>query len=313
MKKIIKSIFIHNYIPKLVVLLLACSVWFLVRSEESVMSQYNTLVNVEVADNMFLTDVNPRKINVTLEGRKNIMKEYINKNIPINLDLRNKQKTQSIHLSITKDKVNCPPELFVKKIEPDYVDVQIDRGIKKSLTIEIKTHGNPSIGHTLKRISANPSVIEITGPETILKEKTSIFTKPISIAGMDNSFTQRIGVEPLYHGQTNLPDVDVYVDIVPSLKTRTLTEVKLQIVKSPMQAGNISIKPVEVDIEIEGSESYIHDLKESDIIVYVNISDLKEGKYELPIRTIIHRNYNIKSISPEVAEVTIGLLEIKGP
>jgi len=67
-----------------------------------------------------------------------------------------------------------------------------------------------------------------------------------------------------------------------------------------------------VTLTIEGTESSLQTLKESDIVVYVHISELKEGNYELPIRTIIPEQYNIVKIEPEVADIGIGSIEIKG-
>ena len=54
----------HNFWPKIIVVILAWAVWFMVKSEENVTYQFNTDVNVDVAENMFLVNIEPQKIKI---------------------------------------------------------------------------------------------------------------------------------------------------------------------------------------------------------------------------------------------------------
>lgn len=308
---LVKKWLLHNFWPKVTVVILACGVWFLVKTEEDVTYQFNAMVNVRLAENMFLIDTNPQKVKVTVIGRRNVMKIIEDEDIPIHLDLRNKQQTQELNHHVTKAEIDLPPEIFIKDIDPDFVDIRIDKGIKKSLTVKEVYTGKPAPEYTLRSISVTPSVVEVFGPETVLKDRTAIETKPFSIDRMNKSFTQRVQLEPFYPGLRNLPVVDVYVEITRSLKTKNLSPVRVQIVKSPEQGGNISVKPSDVSLVIEGTESDLQSLKNEDIIVYIHVSGLKEGKYELPMRTIVPASYNVVKVEPEVADVTISLIEIK--
>lgn len=312
MMDFINKIMKNNLVAKVFSVILAIALWRLVKSEENITMQFNAQIHIKHAEDIFLVDQNPQRVNVTLVGRRNTMQELKNKGIAISFDLANKNTTQTIQLPITRDKVDAPPEVFVKSIEPDSVEVKINKGIRKSLTINVKQYGTPSIEYTLKGAFVTPSVVEVFGPESILNEINSIETKPVSIDKMDRSFTQRVELEPVYPAMSKLPVVEVFVQIVKALKTQEFSTIKLDILKSPRQTGSISLKPQEVNLVVEGTETDLHNLKPDNITAYVMISDLKEGKYELPVRTTVAENCRVVKVIPEVAEVSIGGLDIKG-
>ncbi len=309
MFKELKNIITHNFLVKFTIVILSTIIWFTVKMEEDVTYQLNATIKVKLAKNMFLTDIYPQKVKVTIVGRRNTLR-FINKNLIISLDLSHKTETQKINHHLSKAEINLPPEIFVKKIEPDYVEIKIDKGIKKPLIVKEVIEGKPAPGFEVKNISITPSVVEVYGPESVLKKRKYIYTKPLSIDGMDRSFTQRVELEKFHMSLRNLPTVDVYVNIAQSLKAKELNNVPIQIISAPEDKKSVTIKPSTVKVVIEGNETDIQTVKKSDIIVYAHITNLPDGKYELPLKALAPKNIKIKSIKPKVAEVSIGILNI---
>jgi len=310
MIKTIKNIIFHNFFVKIIIVILSTIIWFTVKMEEDVTYQLNAQINVKLANNMFLTEIKPQKVKIIAIGRRNAMKYLTEKKTIINLDLSSKIETQKINHHLSKAEINLPPEIFIKKIEPDFVEIKIDKGIKKSLIVKEVVQGNPAPGYMVKKITITPNVVEVYGPESVLKEKKYIKTKPILINGMNKSFTQRVELEQFHRSIKNLPNVNVYVIIEQSLKEKTFKDIPIQIINLPENKKDIKLKPSSVNVTVEGSETAIQTIKQEDIIVYLHATNLPDGKYELPLSAIAPKGIKIKRIEPKIAEISIGLINI---
>ncbi len=89
------------------------------------------------------------------------------------------------------------------------------------------------------------------------------------------------------------------------LTEREFREVPVKILLSSRDTGEIKISPEKVNIKVKGKKAIISKLGKNDIILFVNLEGLKEGRYLLPLHWELPAEVKIISLSPREVKVEI--------
>ncbi len=90
------------------------------------------------------------------------------------------------------------------------------------------------------------------------------------------------------------------------IKKVTFSEIPIKIMGLPKKEFNVNIKPDKADVVLYSSKRDIESVNRDDIILFVNLSSLTPATYELSVKNIIPKDFNISKIEPSVVVVTIG-------
>lgn len=88
-------------------------------------------------------------------------------------------------------------------------------------------------------------------------------------------------------------------------KEVTFTNIPIKIMGLPEEEFQVEIKPNKANVVLYGYKSNVKSVSRENIILFVNLSNLKAGNYELYIQNIIPKESNISKIDPPRVMVTI--------
>lgn len=150
-------------------------------------------------------------VKLLISGARPLIKSIKPEQINIKLNLS--QSVVGINkLTITRKNILLPPGIRLKKIDPSELDITLDTLMEKELPIQPYWIGKLPKGLVMKEAKVTPQTILITGGGLVLRDISTIFTEPISLARLTES-----GV--------------VTVDLVlnpASLKSGNNTKIKIQ-------------------------------------------------------------------------------------
>ena len=208
------------------------------------------------------------------------------------------------NIPIRKDGIKLPGGISIIDITPSFLTVKVEKEIKKGFPVIVSFSGKPASGFFAYAVT-NPSSVILKGPENILGPIEKIFTKPIDVNGLSESFKKEIALD--------LPE---YVDII-SFSGVILAEVFIEDqivarefknipVKGKDSTYTFSIAPPAIDIEVKGPLNILEKLyQENGLEVCIDLKGLKPGVYVrrasiiLPVKTILVR------VKPEIFTVKI--------
>ncbi len=208
------------------------------------------------------------------------------------------------NIPLRKDGIKLPSGISIIKITPSFLTVKVEKELKKELPVIVSFSGKPATGFFTYAVT-RPSSVMLKGPVNILGPIEKIFTKPIDVNGLSESFKKEIALD--------LPEC---LDII-SFSGIILAEVFIEEqivarefknipVKGKDSTYTFSITPPAIDIEIKGPVNLLEKLyQENELEVCIDLKGLKPGSYVrhasiiLPVKTILVK------VKPEIFTVKI--------
>lgn len=114
----------------------------------------------------------------------------------------NADEPGTLQVQLTQDNVITPDEVSVVSIEPNLLQIQVDREATVLLPVHVPLIGEPAGGAVPGDPRAVPDHVRIRGPESLISGLAAVSTSPISLDGHALSFVQRVSVvptDPLVH------------------------------------------------------------------------------------------------------------------
>lgn len=208
------------------------------------------------------------------------------------------------NIPIRKDNIKLPSGISIINITPSFLTLKVEKELKKELPVIVSFSGKPATGFFTYAVT-RPSSVMLKGPVNILGPIEKIFTKPIDVNGLSESFKKEIALD--------LPEC---LDII-SFSGIILAEVFIEEqivarefknipVKGKDSTYTFSITPPAIDIEIKGPVNLLEKLyQENELEVCIDLKGLKPGSYVrhasiiLPVKTILVK------VKPEIFTVKI--------
>lgn len=193
------------------------------------------------------------------------------------------------------------------KINPQVVDVVVPVKKVKTVGINIKTKGNLNKNNVLKSLESVPNKIDIAGNEDVLRNINSIDTQPVdldklSASGIVNTTLIVPHNVKLINSDGNIK-VNVTIESIDKVVEKNLA---LDVnVKNLSDIYDITMDNLKVNVVVSGFEETINNIKESDIICYIDASSLKEGENSVKVNLELPAGINKVSISPDTVKVVL--------
>ena len=231
---------------------------------------------------------NPSEIMV--KGAESII-ETINK-AEVSIDITNLDKTISkkteVVLSDEQDNI-----IEGLDINPKQVDVVVPIENTKSVAIEADYRIVPADGYILTGVEINPKTVNIVGKKEILDNITKITTQRIEFLDVKNSVEQKTflilpeGVEIVNKNGGIVFSASVERLIEKGIETNRVG------VKNLSEIFELEMIPIYLKANIKGPESIVNSW-DIDNAFYIDLLDLEEGTYNMPILFTSEIRINLK-------------------
>lgn len=190
------------------------------------------------------------------------------------------------------------------KILNTFVEVIVPVDKIKTVNVNTNTINKISSGLVLKSIEANPFRVSIAGDEEVVDAISSLETEIVDLSKITNDTTLEVpltlpkNVKLIDHEKK----VNVNIDVEKIITKDTSYTIKIENLIEEYQA---ELEQSMVSLTIQGEDSVVNELSYEDISASIDLANLKEGEYIVPINIFSPENISIASKNSEVVKVKI--------
>lgn len=168
-------------------LLFVTGIWFTIaRGKDTLINLNIPLEFLSQAENMDIQMTSINSVDLQLGGSEILIKSLRPEQVRVKLDLRSAEPGPN-NLQITADNVELPPGILLKKIEPAFVEVNLDVPVEKVVPIQVEWSGSLVKHLTITRVQLKPDRIELTGGKRILENISTVYTELIPLDKIEKS------------------------------------------------------------------------------------------------------------------------------
>ncbi|MEE2756808.1 MAG: CdaR family protein [Myxococcota bacterium] len=245
-----------------------------------------TVREVEVPFSVTILEANrvpikrpPDSVKVTLSGTDPALRRLKEPRIePISVELTGRQNEEWIRLD--RRNIKGVPAKWVKKIDPEKQYIKLEPIIVRSIPVVLKLEGEPKGGFRLRESSVEPTSVDVSGPQSVVKDLKEMRTRPISLVGRSSATSTEVELESPPYGTTLEADkqsVLVKLDILENREQRVFPDMEIALLTGD-ESELATASPSAVDVVVEGPISQIRKLDRKSIDVYIDPDDVPLGR-----------------------------------
>jgi YbbR domain-containing protein len=156
------------------------------------------------------------------------------------------------------------------------------------------------------KISIDPASVEITGPESAVKQAAEAITETVSVVGARAPVVENVTVGLLDPAlRLRSPRLaTVHIEVLPGPTQRQLRlPVRLHNVGEGLSARST---PSTVDVAIRGSREGLSHIDAGDVNAFVDLSGLGIGDYPIEVRVDTPADAGVAKVEPASVQVHIS-------
>lgn len=185
----------RNLFFKLLALVLAVILWFLVVGEER--AEVGLTIPLELVNmprDLIVVNNLTQGIDIRVNGPRSLIRSLTTRNLSKSLDLSN-TKAGTVTYSISSEGIRLPRGVAVTRIHPPQVVVVLQKQIRKMIPVRARVIGRPASGYEVDLVRIRPEEVEVAGPEEVIKDLEGLSTKPVDIGGRRESLVQEVNLD----------------------------------------------------------------------------------------------------------------------
>ncbi|MBU5481051.1 CdaR family protein [Blautia sp. MSJ-19] len=246
---------------------------------------------------------NPEKIKIT--GPVSLINKIDKVNASIDVDGVTEDVIQETDVKIIDKNGEefTDSDMSYLNVSKVYVTAKLWK-VQSNVKISADYSGTPADGYQVESVSTTPNVISVAGSEeslAALKEQNNTITLPASVAdisGRDSDFEEKINISQYLPDGIKLTsdsseDVFVRVNILPEGSTVCEVPTKNILVRNAPDGMQVSFDTANVEVRVKKIDSSLDDLEDSDIEASIDLKDMEEGSFEVPVSISIPEGYEL--------------------
>src|SRR3990170_5929955 len=193
----LKDLFFNNLSLKLISLFFAATLWFYVSPlapKDTLEVNYVLPLELKnIPPNMMTIGKIEERISVRLKGGQGVIRDINPDKLSVSLDLSNASEGVRFY-NLEPDNINAPASIDDVRIEPRTIKIDMAKLQRKDVEVKVNLRGTPASGYRVKRISVNPPVITIEGPEAEVRDISSLEGLTINVSERKSSFSREVKI-----------------------------------------------------------------------------------------------------------------------
>jgi YbbR domain-containing protein len=190
----LRALLTTNISYKALALLVALILWVTVQSEQVVEDRARVRLEWALPEGLTLVEPPLETATATVEGVQAFLRGVRQKDLSIQIDL-SKAREGEVNLDLSERVVTgIPPQVRVVSVSPGTLKVQLDRVLKRRVSVAAATTGEPARGFRVKKIAVNPARVELSGPSSVLRSIDEVPTDTVDISGLRESAELSVGL-----------------------------------------------------------------------------------------------------------------------
>lgn len=186
------------------------------------------------------------------------------------------------------------------------MDIYPTKKLSVSTDIAKVISGEPAEGYHVEKIEVQPESIEVAAEQSLLDQLVELVPESIDVTGLTQSFSTRVSVSKL-RDVKNLSSnqLNVTVHIVEENVSKRFSNVPRTVVGLG-EGLKARVEKTKLTIMVSGPYSVVQNLSRGDLIASVDVSGLKKGQYQLPVKVSVDNQPELTfECTPDKLTVTI--------
>ncbi|HXW07956.1 MAG TPA: CdaR family protein [Vicinamibacterales bacterium] len=247
----------------------------------------------------------PSTVDVRLRGSSTTLSRLEPGEVVTVLDLSGARPGSRL-FHLRADEVRAPYGVRIAQVVPSTLSLVLEQSLTRAVPVVPATEGDPAPGYVTGSISAEPSTVEVVGPESSVRQLASATTEPVVIQGVRGRVRDvvTVGVEDAAVRLAQPQRATVVVEIIPAPVERDVAGV-------PVRWRNLGtglrarVAPTLVHVSVRGQQDVLAALMPDGVEAFVDLTGLGPGQYNLQVQTDPSERFGVGTITPPVVSVTI--------
>jgi len=170
-------------------LLVMTGIWFgFTRSQDTIIALNVPIEYVNRPLAYEILDTSTDEARLQLYGSSALIKSLQPGQVLVRVDLSKAVEGKNV-FPITQDNIVLPPGVFLNKVQPSNIDVNLDAPITSELPVQVDWSGKLPENLNLVRVSVAPETVKVTGGRQLLQRLSTIYTAPVRLDNLSKSGT----------------------------------------------------------------------------------------------------------------------------
>ena len=135
----------------------------------------------------------PDTVEVRLRGSSGALSRLAAGDMSAVLDLTTARPGRRL-FHITQNHVNVPYGLEIVQVGPSTLMMEFEPTGIRQVRVEPDVDGRPADGYEVTKVTSDPQMVEVAGPETALKRLQSAITEPVSVTDQTRSVREVVTI-----------------------------------------------------------------------------------------------------------------------
>lgn len=279
----------------------AVFLFLLVRSEQVKEVTRVAKVRVLTAPNVIVVGPSEKAVDVTIRFPHSIFfRQPSDAELMGEVDATH-EKMGKLRVRLSRENFPSLDRRFTLVIHDPWIEIDLDSRVKRRVPVRAVLQGLPRDGMNIERVIVEPREVEISGAKREVAKIDTLSTSPINIENIDSNFTSltKLVMDDSSSVRVSHENVNVQVIIGPHKVPRTFHLVQLE---SP-PGLRLDMRPSHIDVQVQGQEDFIKELKPSDIHATVDAVGVSREWRDKKVIVKIPANTTLVSVSPDSVSV----------
>lgn len=184
-------------------------------------------------------------------------------------------------------------------IKPRKIDIMLEKGLRKEVSVIPNITGKTN--EKINKISVNPNIISIYGPQSLVEKITSVNTSKIDITDIKRNYAETKYLIIPNNMVADINTTKVSILFTENMVSKQYTNINISINNLNSMFNIETEGGYEIEfLVLKGTENAIANLEYSNILPYLDLRNIKEkGEYtDIPIKINLPNNISISEIKP---------------
>jgi hypothetical protein len=181
---------------------LAALIWLVVSGEQIVERGFRIPLEFSnLPAGLELASDAPTVVDVRVRGSSGALSRLTPGELVAILDLRQARAGQRL-FHMTGGDVRAPFGVDVVLVTPSSLAITFEPSATKQVAVSPVVEGQPAAGFEVRQVTADPSIVVVSGPTTAVRATAEAITEPVSVAGASSTVTEVVNVgvaDPAVH------------------------------------------------------------------------------------------------------------------
>jgi YbbR domain-containing protein len=216
-------------------------------------------------------------------------------------------RTGSRLFHLRTDEVRVPYGLEVAQVQPPSLSLELEKSARRTVPIVPVAEGDPAPGFVVGRISSNPAMVDIEGPESHVQQVREATTEPVDVSGKRERVSDAvaIGVTDSSVRLVKLQSASVTVEITPAPVEREVSGVPVRWRNLGNGLAAPRVVPAVARVTIRGQRDALAGVRSDAIDAFIDLTGLGPGQYKLRVQVDPAQAFGVGAVTPTVVDVTI--------